>query len=127
MFRVFLAVAVFAGMSGPALADMCELNSQKVADNAVMLLKYLPAVQTYCMACGDKTAQRKTIGKVSVAKEKDGDHYTVVVDDAVIDLAYVFVPKSSTSPVWINLGVVTRCAPPTAFDTLQLPDNLVAQ
>lgn len=127
MFRMFLTLAVLAGMSGPALADVCAANSQKAAENAVVLLKYLPAVQMYCAPCGDKTAQRKTIGKVSAVKDKDDDYYRVVVDDEAIDLAYVFVPKSSTSPIWVNLGLMTTCAAPAEFDTLQLPDNLVAK
>lgn len=127
MIRILAWLMAFTLAAAPAYADVCAANSKKAADNAVTLLSYLPAMMSFCAPCGDTGARRLPIQNARVAKDGDGaDAFQVLVSDQPIDLAYIYIPKSTTSKTWINLGLVVRCAPVTAFDPLQLPDNMVA-
>lgn len=127
MIRMLVGLMVLTTAAAPAYADVCAANSKKAADNAVTLLSYLPAMMSFCAPCGDTAARKLPVQNAHVTKDGDGaDAFQVLVSDQPIDLAYIYIPKSTTSKTWINLGLVVRCAPVTAFDPLQLPDNLVS-
>lgn len=112
-------------IASPAMADVCAQTNKAAADKAAKVLSVIDGVLRYCAPCGDATPSSVSVRKaVAAPVADDATAYEVRVNGKVEDLAYLYVMKSASSKTWVNLGLLTGCADPSAIDILELPPGL---
>ena len=109
--RVVLVAGLMMAAIAPAWADVCLLNSKRVADAAAFIFTPGEPIWSYCAPCGDTKAKPEMVGTVSVKKfdPDDDGSYQVLVNRQAVDLAYTYVCRSFGSTDCADIGLTVEC------------------
>lgn len=98
-----LLVILFVLSPSAASADQYMRVSEESADMARDYISDSLAIYEYCVPCGDITWKHITAGLVEIERAEDKEHYEVLVNGKVIDLAYTYVLFNER---WVNLAML---------------------
>jgi len=106
-----------------AHADQCAAVSRTIAEAAV---KYIPAGApwaSYCEPCGDKSPGVHTANsRAEVVTSGAGARlWSVSIDGAPVDLAYIYVPGPRNRNQLVNLASLVGCPTTGVTRTLRSP------
>jgi hypothetical protein len=105
--RFVLPLAV-ASLAGIARADQCAWVSEEQAQAAAKILRAASRASDWCEPCGEHSPKPpRPVTSVEVRPAGDGQFREVVVNGEAVDLAYVFVERSTGS--FENLAKVAGC------------------
>lgn len=97
--RNLIALALL--VCGAAAADQAEWVAKDIATKAAALLDEGAELRHFCPPCGDKAYRKEVAAYTEVQETDSAGQFTVLVNSAPIDLAYVYVEKDGK---WSNLG-----------------------
>ena len=101
--RNFIFALLFGLMiSTTVLADTASLVTKHQADSAASVLNITKRLKHFCAPCKNGTIREEQINSVAAARTNDPNYWRVVVNNASIDLAYVYFPTTDGS--WKNLA-----------------------
>ena len=102
MKRIIL-ISSFILLCSICSADQAAWITRKQADAAFKILSTAGTVRHYCEPCGDKGYRTEKIRFVKSGKvETEGEYYEVLINDAPVDLAYIYIQQKGR---WVNLAV----------------------
>lgn len=113
--RIAASAAVLLLMAGTAHADQFAYVTVQQAVQGMAAIDGSPQIMSFCAPCGDRASKAVPVRQVGIARIWDGDsarpwrdgnsagYWEVQVNDAGIDLAYVYVRKGNA---WQNLALL---------------------
>jgi hypothetical protein len=117
---ILISLCVCLGFANEAWADRCAYVSKEQALAAVSRLQVGQTIYQLCEPCGDRVPNPISIQALSAATTGSQDFWEVKVNDASIDLAYIFV-HSANSDRKINLAAAIGC--PARDVSIVLPEK----
>ncbi len=100
--RTILAVVIGLVFTSAVFADTAVYVTKQQADSAVSVLNITKRLKHFCALCKDQSIRDEQITSVIAAKTDDPNFWKVFVNNAYIDLAYVYFPLTDGN--WKNLA-----------------------
>ncbi|WP_013325074.1 hypothetical protein [Gloeothece verrucosa] len=119
VLKIFsLSLGATALLSLPAFADQCSYITKEQAILAVSRLQVGQTLYYLCEPCGEKLPQQVLVQSLAAGTVGYENFWQVQVNNAGIDLAYVYIESGIGNPP-INLAAVAGC--PATGVSLVLP------
>jgi hypothetical protein len=117
---ILISLCVCLGFAAEARADQCAYISKEQALAAVSRLQVGQTIYQFCEPCGDRVPSQISIQDLSASTTGSQDFWEVKVNDASIDLAYIFV-NSENANRKVNLAAAVGC--PARDVSIVLPEK----
>ena len=120
LIRRCVVIFVLIALARTGVADQAIYVSKENAERAAALLTKVDEVRMYCPPCGDTRWQPLKVGTVIAHDAGYENFYEVMIDEAPMDLAYMYMPADGK---WVNvamhLGITVQDVPAALDETVK--------